>query len=214
MKKNLIVLSFSFILIFLFISCKNNGSMSGADPKAVLIAFFERMSNKDLEGAAKLATKESKSTIDLMKKAIDMGESMKDKIKDEKTEEKDPVEEFKKMKIGEAKINGDMATVSVTNPSKNNETFDFPLKKEDGSWKVDFSMGTLMKMGMDKDKEMNSDDIDLDTTNSMEKLNKMMNADSLKIGLEKIDSIMKAMDPEKMKAMKDAIKDINKTSEN
>jgi len=139
---------------------------------------------------------------------------MKDKIKDEKTEEKDPVEEFKKMKIGEAKINGDMATVSVTNPSKNNETFDFPLKKEDGSWKVDFSMGTLMKMGMDKDKEMNSDDIDLDTTNSMEKLNKMMNADSLKIGLEKIDSIMKAMDPEKMKAMKDAIKDINKTSEN
>ena len=54
--------------------------------------------------------------------------------------EKDNAEDFKNMKIGEAKIDGDNATVSVTNPGKDNATFDFPLKKEGGDWKVDFSM--------------------------------------------------------------------------
>jgi hypothetical protein len=105
-----------------------------------------------------------------------MGESMKDKMGDVK--EKDNAEDFKNMVVGDAKIDGSNATVSVTNKKKN-ETVEFPLKKEDGSWKVDFSMGTLMKMGMDKAKEdgteINPEDID--------KM-KDFNMDSLKKGLK------------------------------
>ena len=177
--------------------CKGKDGVAD-NPKAVLVAFFERMAKKDLEGAAKLATKDSKSTMDMMKKAMDMAE---------KTEE-DPAEDFKNMVVGDAKIDGSNATVSVTNKKKN-ETVDFPLKKEDGSWKVDFSMGTLMKMGMDKAKEdgteINPEDID--------KM-KDFNMDSLKKGFETIDSALKSMDPKQMDQMKDAMKELEKMKQN
>lgn len=144
---------------------------------------------------------------------------MKDKMSDVK--ESDGTEEFKNMKIGEAKIDGDNATVSVTNPSKDNKSFDFPLKKEEGKWKVDFSMGTLMKMGMSEaGKEMNDnhssideDDYNpMDTAFSMDKLNNLMNSDSLKMGLDKLDSLMKTLDPEKMKEMKEAMEKLKKVT--
>lgn len=214
MKKILFALTCVALLSTIIIGCKGKDSVNGGDPKTVLIAFFERMSKKDLEGAAKLATKDSKSTMEMMKKAMDMGETMKDKMGDGKVEETDPAEEFKNMKIGEAKIDGDNATVSVSNPSKDDRTFDFPLKKEEGLWKVDFSMSTLMKMGMNEaNKNMNNNNFDtegdeynpMDTSFSMEQLNKLMNSDSLKMGLEKLDSMMKTIDPEKMKELKDAM---------
>ncbi len=183
--------------------CKGKDGVAD-NPKAVLVAFFERMAKKDLEGAAKLATKDSKSTMDMMKKAMDMAEKMKGT---EKTEE-DPAEDFKNMVVGDAKIDGSNATVSVTNKKKN-ETVDFPLKKEDGSWKVDFSMGTLMKMGMDKAKEdgteINPEDID--------KM-KDFNMDSLKKGFETIDSALKSIDPKQMDQMKDAMKELEKMKQN
>ena len=183
--------------------CKGKDGVAD-NTKAVLVAFFERMAKKDLEGAAKLATKDSKSTMDMMKKAMDMAEKMKGT---EKTEE-DPAEDFKNMVVGDAKIDGSNATVSVTNKKKN-ETVDFPLKKEDGSWKVDFSMGTLMKMGMDKAKEdgteINPEDID--------KM-KDFNMDSLKKGFETIDSALKSMDPKQMDQMKDAMKELEKMKQN
>ena len=183
--------------------CKGKDGVAD-NPKAVLVAFFERMAKKDLEGAAKLATKDSKSTMDMMKKAMDMAEKMKGT---EKTEE-DPAEDFKNMVVGDAKIDGSNATVSVTNKKKN-ETVEFPLKKEDGSWKVDFSMATLMKMGMDKAKEdgteINPEDID--------KM-KDFNMDSLKKGFETIDSALKSMDPKQMDQMKDAMKELEKMKQN
>jgi len=183
--------------------CKGKDGVAD-NPKAVLVAFFERMAKKDLEGAAKLATKDSKSTMDMMKKAMDMAEKMKGT---EKTEE-DPAEDFKNMVVGDAKIDGSNATVSVTNKKKN-ETVEFPLKKEDGSWKVDFSMATLMKMGMDKAKEdgteINPEDID--------KM-KDFNMDSLKKGFETLDSALKSIDPKQMDQMKDAMKELEKMKQN
>ncbi len=211
MKKILSVFTLSALVLSLLTGCKGKDAASGGDPKTVLIAFFERMAKKDLDGAAKLATKDSKATIDMMKKAMDMAESMKGKEKEE-----DPAEEFKNMKIGEAKIDGDKATVSVSNPKKGEETFDFPLVKEDGKWKVDFSMGTLMKMGMDQaGKEKDNDKYDYntdDTTDVMDKYNDIMNSDSLKKGLEMVDSMMKSIDPEKMKELKDAMEKLKKAS--
>ncbi|HPG12492.1 MAG TPA: DUF4878 domain-containing protein, partial [Chitinophagaceae bacterium] len=167
--------------------CKGKGAVAD-DPKAVVMAFFERMANKDIDGAAKLATKDSKAALDMMKKGMDMAE----KFKDMKTTEKDddPAEEFASMEFGETKVDGDNATVSVYNKKKD-DNFDFPLKREDGSWKVDFSMKTLMKMGMDKanEKRMNgTDENDEDEMNdAMEKM-KNFSLDSLQKGLKMVDS--------------------------
>jgi hypothetical protein len=181
---------FSSILIITMIGiiatgC-GGGSMSSAGPKEVLVAFFEKLSKKDLDGAAKLATKDSKSTMDMMKKAFDMSEKMKDQMKDKE----DPAEEFKNMEIGEAKINGDAATVAVKNKKKESE-IEFPLKKEDGAWKVDFSMATLMKMGMDEKNKR---------ANSGEEMNPMQGVDSASIqnGLKMMDSALKTVDPKKL----------------
>lgn len=182
-------------IALLITGCKGKDAKVADDPKAVVMAFFERMSKKDIDGAAKLATKDSKATLDMMKKAIDAAEKMG--IDKDKTAKDDPSEDFKNMVIGEAKIDGDKATVSISNKVKNDGMKDFPLKKEGGSWKVDFSMGTLMQMGMDKagknDWDNNSNDID---TGAMKDF---MNMDTLKKGIQGLDSIVKEIDPEKMK---------------
>lgn len=196
-KMNFLLVAISFMAI-MFIGC----SGSSGDPKSVLVAFFDKMSKKDLDGAAKLATKESKPTMDLMKKAIEMGEKFKDASK----KEEDPAAEFNNMVIGDAKIDGDNATVSVTNKKKN-ETFDFPLKKQDGSWKVDFSMATLTKMGMDKaskDGEMNQQQMD-----EM----KNFNMDSLSQGLKTLDSALKSIKPEDLEKMKNMGEEMKKQME-
>lgn len=200
------------IILVLAAGCKGKEKVVN-DPKAVVTAFFERMSKKDLDGAAALATKDSKTVIDLMKKAMDAAEKM-GMDKDSAAKKDDPSEEFKQMVIGEAKIDGDNATVSVTNKVKDNKVVEFPLKKEDGQWKVDFSMGTLMKMGMDqasKDgKDGDNDSNNIDTTDMSEKMKEFMNTDTLKKGLQDLDSLMKNIDPEKMKEMKEALKELDK----
>jgi hypothetical protein len=173
-----------------------------ADPKSVLVAFFEKMSKKDLEGAAKLATKDSKATIDMMKKAMDVAE----KFKDGEKKEEDPAEDFKNMVVGETKIDGDNATVSVTNKKKN-ETVDFPLKKEGGGWKVDFSMATLMKMGMDKNKKEEGENPGGGTDENF-------NMDSLQNGLKQMDSALKSIKPEDLEKAKSALDELKKASQN
>jgi hypothetical protein len=189
--------------------CKGKDSVAN-DPKTVLAAFFEKMAKKDIEGASKLATKESQGTMEMMKKAMTMADGMKDKMGG-KESEKDPAEDFKNMKFGDAKIDGDNATVAVTNPSKDNKTIDFPLKKEGGDWKVDFSMATLMKMGMDQAGKGGMDDMNMsDTTGVSDKLENLMNSDSLTKGLDMADSLLKNMDPEKMK---EAMKTLEKLKE-
>jgi hypothetical protein len=183
---------FSFFLLVIAVGSISTGcgggGMSNASPKEVLVAFFEKLAKKDIDGATKLATKDSKATMDMMKKGLDMAEKMKDQIKDKE----DPTEEFKNMEVGEAKINGDNATVSVKNKKKEDEV-EFPLKKEDGAWKVDFSMATLMKMGMDQKNKrsgMNGDD----------NMNGMGGVDSVSVqkGLEVMDSAFKKVDPKKL----------------
>lgn len=130
------ILAFAALSI-LAVSCSNS-----SDPKSVVKEFFSRLANKDFDGAAKLATKDSKTTLDMMKKAVEAGEKMGAEAKDEK----DPTEEFKKVEFGETMIDGETATVMVTNTEKK-EDQQIQLKKEDGAWKVDFSMSALQKMG-------------------------------------------------------------------
>ncbi len=193
MKKLLTSTLIAGTLALLLAACKGKDKAAGGDPKTVLTAFFEKMAQKDIDGAAKLCTKDSKSTLDLMKKAFDAAKGMEKAGAEIK--EDDGTEDFKDMVFGETKIDGDKATVSVTNKKKN-ETFDFPLKKEGGDWKVDFSMSTLMKMGMDASKnkgdDLFKDENNIDTS-GLKNFQDLFNSDTLKESLDTLkDQLEKA----------------------
>lgn len=161
-----------------FIGC-NSG---GGDPKAVLSQFFEALSKKDIEGARKLATKDSKSMIDMMEMGMNMSKDKKDAEKFDKAN----------MEFGEAKIEGDKATVAVKE-KKSGESLNYILKKEDGSWKVAFDKASVMSMGMDKMNEKGINPTD-SIGKAMDEL-KNMDMDSLKDGMKKgmemLDSVKK-----------------------
>jgi hypothetical protein len=170
------------------IGCNSTGSSGGSgNPKAVVMTFSERLSKKDFDGAAQLATKESKSFIDMMKMGMEMAEKF-GKMGKQEIEEKN---EFKDAEIGDAKINGDIAMVPFT--VKGKSTFDFPLKKEDGAWKVDLTLETMAKMGMDAK--------GTDGSSGIEKM-RDINMDTMKKGMELLDTMMKSMTPEKIEQMK------------
>jgi hypothetical protein len=184
MKKLLIaVLAISTIYIT---SCKSGGG----DPKAVLTSFFDAMAKKDIAAARKLATADSKAMFDLMEEGMKMKDNT---VEDKTTEQFDK----SKMEIGEAKIDGDKATVAVKE-IKSGESVNFILKKEGGDWKVAMDMASMMSMGAEKMKEEGMSDEEMNKMQGeMEKF-KNMSADSLKMMLEKgkdaIDSLKKALD--------------------
>lgn len=161
-----------------FSSCKSGGG----DPKAVLSEFFQALADKNMEKARKLSTADSKSMLDMMEMAM-------------KTENKEETQKYDKtnMEYGEAKIDGDMATVPVKEKTSG-ETLNYTLKKESGSWKVAFDKASIMSMGMDKMKEKG---VDMSDSLDAEEM-KNMNIDSLKEGLKKgsqtLDSLAKAME--------------------
>ena len=195
MKK--ILMAAAVITTVLFTSC-NSG---GGDPKTVLMAFFEAMSEKDMAAAKKLATKDSEQMFSLMEMGMKMAKDSKDNGMDkfDKT----------KMEFGEAKIDGDKATVEVKDKEKG-EGVNFILKKESGDWKVAFDKASMMQMGAEKMKEKGMDGAaTMDSLNSgLDKL-KNMNTDSLadkmKEGLDKLKDIQKN-NPEAMKKMEEAVK--------
>ena len=175
MKKLLLAVAILSSAI-LFTSC---GGGAG-DPKESLIAFFDAMGKKDIEGARKLATADSKSMIDMIEMGMKMDKS--DKSKDD----------FDKanMEFGEPKIDGDKATVAVKNKKKD-ESINFTLKKEEGKWKVAFDKASIMQMATDKMSEKGGMD------KAMDEL-KDVNMDSVKEGinkgLEALDSAKKELE--------------------
>lgn len=182
--KKLLVALFAFSAVYM-VSCKTGGG----DPKAVLTSFFDAMAKKDIATARTLATKDSKSMFDMMEMAM----KMKDNTAEDKTDEKF---DKSKMQMGEAKIDGDKATVNVKE-TKTGDAIDFMLKKEDGNWKVAMDMGSLMNMGAEKMKEKGMDNMDTEKmTEQLEKF-KNMSADSLKMmmnkGMEALDSMKEVM---------------------
>lgn len=200
MKKITNVLFLAGAIALLAVGCKGKDKVAN-DPKTVIAAFFEKMAKKDVDGAAKLCTKDSKSTMDMMKKGMEAAEKM-GTMKDAK----DDSEDFKNVEFGEAKIDGDNATVAITNKKKG-QALDFPLKKEGGEWKVDFTMATLMKMGMN---EMNKngenpfgDEETKEGDDSMKDLDKMMNSDTLKESLNKAKEMLEKIKPEDIEKAKE-----------
>src|SRR5665647_3871204 len=91
---------------------------------------------------------------------IQMGMSMAPK------DVKDTTYDKSNMEFGDAKIEGDKATVPVKD-KKSGGTTNYTLKKEGGAWKVAFDKATMTQMGTDKMKNMN---------NGMDKMNNGMDS--------------------------------------
>ena len=178
--KKLFVAVFAFSAVYMS-SCNS----SGGDPKAVLVSFFDAMAKKDIAAARKLATADSKGMFDLM----EMGMKMAENTADDKTKEQF---DKSKMEFGEAKIDGDRATVNVKE-TKGGESINFVLKKEGGSWKVAMDMATMMSMGAEKMKEEGMSDDEMNKLKEdMEKL-KNISPDSMQKlmnkGMQALDSL-------------------------
>jgi hypothetical protein len=170
------------IVIFLSVficSCKT--SSSDGDPKQALSQFMDALSKKDINTARSLATADSKQVLDMMESVM-KNDSTASSEYDNST-----------MQFGEAKVEGDKATVPVKE-TKSGETINYSLKKEEGKWKVAFDKSTLMTIAMDKMQEKG--------TNPM---------DSIKGQLEKMDDA--ELDTLK-KGLKDAMKMIDTMKKN
>lgn len=176
MKKVLLPL---LAIVVLAMAACSGGS---GDPKAVAKNFFEAFKSMDIDEAAKHATKDSKSMLDMMKMGMSFAPVNKDSLKQEMAKQK--------IEYGDAVINGDEATVSVSVDGK--DKTDFKLKKEEGAWKVAFDKNTLMSMGKDKMKQQGA------STEEMEEAQKALdglNSDTVRNALEEagkaIDSLSK-----------------------
>lgn len=178
------------LALFVFSAiCMSSCNSGGGDPKAVLSAFFDAMAKKDIAAARKLSTADSKGMFDLMEVGLKMQDTMDDKTHEQYDKSK--------MVIGEPKIEGDKATVNVKE-TKNGESINFILKKEDGSWKVALDMGTLMGMGAEKIKEKGlTEEEQAKMQQEMDKF-KNMSADSIKMlmqkGMQAMDSLKDIME--------------------
>ena len=161
-----IILSVVVLIGFGIAGCNTNSS----DPKGVLMSFFDALGKKDIEGAKKYATKDSEAMLGM----IQMGMSMApDSTKDMKYDKSN-------MEFGDAKIDGDKATVPVKD-KKSGETTTYTLKKESGAWKVAFDKATMTQMGTDKMKEKGMDMHNgLDSASKMlQNMNKMSDSTSM-----------------------------------
>jgi len=179
MKKLFMAFAIAVGTVF-FIGCGG----SAGDPKATLTSFFDALSKKDIEGARKLATADSKQMLDMMEMGMKMDKGNTESEKYDKS----------RMEIGEPKIDGDKATVAVKD-KKEGESVNFTLKKEQGTWKVAFDKASIMQMATDKmaEKGMNTDSL----KNAMDEM-KNINIDSVKEAIDKgkdaLDSAKKVLE--------------------
>lgn len=169
------------------------GAASGGDPKTTLLTFSEKLGKKDFEGAKQLATRESAVVIDALKKMMEMAEKFAAMAP---AGQPAPDNAFANPSIGDARIEGDIAYVPFTSGK---ETVEFPLKKQDGSWKVDFTEATMGKMGM------SAGDLK-DMEDGMKKLDNM-NMDSLTKGMEEMKKMVK---PENLQDLQEKAKELEK----
>ena len=170
--KKILVLAMAFSIIIIS-GCKSAGK---GDPKEVLHNFLMALSQKDFSKAKTYATQDSDGMISMMEMGMQNMQNMNPDNHADKM-----MELVNNMQIGSAVIDGEQATVPVTD-SKSKESTDFLLKKEKGDWKVAFDMSTLMNMANKKMKEhgmdMNSPEIREKMDSAMQKMNGMQSDSS------------------------------------
>lgn len=198
---------------FLVLMTGCNSFNSGDDPQHVLTAFFKAISKKDVKEAKKYVTEDSQGMISLME--MSMG-SVQDSSEN--------MEQFNpdKINIGTPNINGEEATVPVTEKASG-ETVNFFLKKEKGQWKVAFDMGTLMRMAQEKMKEKG---VSLDSMmnglpkNELNEIQQSLDSagvqlnnitpDKINAAKKALDSLSKKIPAEKLKEAEKALEGLQK----
>ena len=178
----------SAALVFLLLSATACKTAAGnRDARETLTDFFKALSKRDIAEARKLATTESTPTLDVMEMGFRFANTFKGS--EETNAEMKAILE-NDIRIGEPEIEGDKATVPVTN-SKNDRPSYFVLKKQDGAWKVAFDEATLSEIStaLILNGQMGTDSlpqgfqaIDIDSVKK-----------SLEEGLGKIDSLNKVL---------------------
>jgi hypothetical protein len=190
MKRTIFLL---FLLTFI-LACNNDPEeIKGDPPEKVARSFFEKMSQKDFDGAATFATKDSKPALDMLRQFVATATAMNPG----KVAANDPAERFKSIEISKATISGNTAIVSMKYPGDSIEV-EFPLKVEEGRWKAEFSIATITRIGMT---QMGKRGISTDSvTGKMNHLKEQL----LKRRFA-ADSLVKIIDPEKLKQTKTEI---------
>jgi hypothetical protein len=175
MKKIFLIAIAGMILIF-------SGCKSGsADPKTVLIEFMTRLSERDFDGARKLATADTKIMLDRLEKGMKTNTNDLEKFDKEK------------MEFGETKIEGDRAIVPVKE-KESGEALNFILKKESGSWKVAFDKSTFIPMGIDAMDGVHISDSVKSAIEQMKNINMDSLENALKEGSKMMDSVAKELE--------------------
>lgn len=181
MKKSIQL--FAAITLIALSAARCGGDAANGSPREVLIAFAERMSKKDIDGAAKYATAESQVMLNMMKNLVNNPRYK------EQMSKQDMTEQFNEAEIGEAEINGDVAHVPIKSKK---EGFDMkmPMKKENGAWKVDLTINSMMNSEMTKDGKA-----------LLDGEHGKLSADNLNQALRMKDSLMKTLSPEQLEQL-------------
>lgn len=187
MKKLILLAITGFAIAF-------SGCQSGINnnPKEVLSQFFQALTKKDVAAAKKFATKDSEGMLNMVEMGMKMSANMQNDHEDKM------FEMMKNVEMADPVINGDKATIKVTD-KKSGESVNFQLQKEEGSWKVAFNMGALMDMGKDEMKKHGMDETNMDSMSSrmneaMDSLNK--NMPDMKEKMEQAKKMMEQMNKE------------------
>ena len=133
-----------------FSACGGGGG--DMSPEDVTKAFMKEMIDYDFEGAKAYATESSAAALSMM---AGFAEQMKDELP----------EMPKEFEVSEATIDGDKATVTVSQEGSGEEKM--TLVNDDGAWKIDLGMAGMAPggdadMGGDTDMGGGEEDIDMD----------------------------------------------------
>lgn len=139
MYKNFLRSGSFFFLLTLAIACKTTPK---DDPKAVAEAFTEALIKEDFDGAAKYATRESQSTIEMLKSAAKITKMFGGK-EGELNADFFQGAKGKELTYTDPTMDGtDRATISVMADGK--EIRLLILKREETVWKVAIDISTIM----------------------------------------------------------------------
>lgn len=180
-KLVLLFLAGGAVLLSLLGACKSAGE---GPPERVLQSFIDQLVHKNIDGAAKLATPESKPALEIIKRGMELAAAKEGALSQDTL-----LKEFENVEYGKPKITDDLAYITVRNKQNDKASADFILIKKDGKWKVDFSMAALLKMAQRQWQQHIPDNLD-----SLSPVDK----EGLQHSFEMADSVLKNMDPKQL----------------
>ncbi len=166
---------FGMFISFFFISCSKKENKT---PNQVFLEFANALSKKDFTKAKQLSTAESQFVFSIIEDKLSKNNS-------------DVIQKFDTTKVlfGNAVVKDNEAKIPITD-KETKVTIDFPMKKEEGIWKVAFDMNSLKEMtiGTLENNGFLSQHIN---TDSLLKKIKSINIDSLEKEMIKMNDSLK-----------------------